>query len=610
MGNRIHVLLVDASTTDTETVLRPLRDDGFDPSAERIITAEAFQSALDLHPWDLAVADAGPSAFGALDALAVLAQRDLDVPVIVIADSLDTETAVEIMRAGARDCLLRSRLDRLATAARREIENARLRRTRRDALLAQRKQSEAALRLSEEKYRTVADFTYDWEYWIGPDGKYLYVSPSCERLTGYRAEEFVNRPDLLITLVHPDDREKVVAHLAAVQDGDRLPHRIEFRIVTRQSEMRWIAHHCQPVYGKDGKWLGRRASNRDISDSKRAQERMVALSKFPAEDPNPVLRVDPDGVLLYANRPSAPLLAAWQRQVGESVPAPWHEWVASALYRGQKQEVEARCGERAFSFVLAPVNVGGYVNVYGHDITDRKTAEERLALYQRRLRSLAAKLALAEENERRRIAAGLHDHVVQTLASAKMKLQTLRAKQSMTGEAAPLLETQGFIEQAMRDTRDLLFDLSPPILYELGFEPAVEWLAEKTQAQYGIVVSFQTDAKEKSLDAEVRGVLFRAVRELLMNVAKHAAARHVRVRVARDDDRIRVEVTDDGCGFDTANPPAYSDMGGGFGLFDVRERLDYLGGQLEIRSRPGHGTRATLWAPLQKVAATPQWEGA
>jgi len=238
------------------------------------------------------------------------------------------------------------------------------------------------------------------------------------------------------------------------------------------------------------------------------------------------------------------------------------------------------------------------------EITERKRAEDRLADYQRRLRSLGAKLALAEELERRRIAADLHDDVGQALSLALMKLQALR-KQSPPAAAAPLEEIGNLLGHAVLRTRSLLFDLSPPPLNELGLEAAIEWLAEKFQAEHKLPVAVEDDRQTKPISEDVRGILFRAVRELLHNTVKHAHARQVRVAIRREDPHIRVEVADDGKGFDPEKP--LRDASGGFGLFHIRERLDHAGGRLEIHSEPGRGTHIVLLAPLAKD--TPRGKG-
>ena len=129
---------------------------------------------------------------------------------------------------------------------------------------------EEKLRESEEKYRIVADNTYDWEFWIDPDGRFQYTSPSCERVTGYAAQEFMDKPDLLQEIIHLDDRQTFLQHkrdMSLSSHGD-----IEFRITTKDGEIKWIHHVCQPVYDNKGCYAGNRGSNRDITERKRAEE--------------------------------------------------------------------------------------------------------------------------------------------------------------------------------------------------------------------------------------------------------------------------------------------------------------------------------------------------
>jgi PAS domain S-box-containing protein len=129
--------------------------------------------------------------------------------------------------------------------------------------ITERKRAERALRESEEKYRIVADNTFDWEFWLDPDGRFLYTSPSCERVTGYAAWEFIDKPDLLQEIIHPDDRQAFIQHTHDMQlssHGD-----IAFRIVTKDGEIRWIHHLCQPLYDGEGHYAGSRGSNRDIT---------------------------------------------------------------------------------------------------------------------------------------------------------------------------------------------------------------------------------------------------------------------------------------------------------------------------------------------------------
>jgi PAS domain S-box-containing protein len=137
---------------------------------------------------------------------------------------------------------------------------------------------EATLRRTSQDFRIVADFTYDWEYWITASGWLQYVSPSCERITGYRPQEFTEDLSLLERIVHPDDRSFVEMHMCEdVNNPEKPPQAVDFRIVDRSGTVRWIGHECQSVFGDRGEWLGRRCSNRDITERKKAEEQKESL---------------------------------------------------------------------------------------------------------------------------------------------------------------------------------------------------------------------------------------------------------------------------------------------------------------------------------------------
>ena len=133
------------------------------------------------------------------------------------------------------------------------------------------KQSEIKLFDSEEKFRTMADFSYDWEKWLLPDGSYEYISPSCERITGYTPEEFATDPDLLLKITHPDDRQMMTEHQSQHLCSETEKAELEFRIISKSGQVRWIWHKCSSVFKQDGTWIGRRISNRDITDKHEAE---------------------------------------------------------------------------------------------------------------------------------------------------------------------------------------------------------------------------------------------------------------------------------------------------------------------------------------------------
>ncbi len=131
-----------------------------------------------------------------------------------------------------------------------------------------------ALKLSEEKYQTIANFTYDWEYWRGADGQYIYVSPSCERITGYKPEDFMNEPELMLLITHPAYNQIISQHLSMRNSEYADPCSFDFCLISKEKKLVWIAHECQSVYSQDGKWLGRRGSNRNITERKQIEEEL------------------------------------------------------------------------------------------------------------------------------------------------------------------------------------------------------------------------------------------------------------------------------------------------------------------------------------------------
>ncbi len=244
---------------------------------------------------------------------------------------------------------------------------------------------------------------------------------------------------------------------------------------------------------------------------------------------------------------------------------------------------------------------GGVLKLYGtvQDITERKHTEGNLLTYQGQLRSMTTKLIRTEENERRRIATFLHDQIGQSLAIARMKLDALQKMRVSERTNDKFAEIEKALKQSIADLRSLTFELSPPILYELGLEPALEWLAEKVSEEHGLAIEFEDDGSPKPLDDNLRAHLFRAARELLFNIVKHARTNSGRVRIWSSGNDVYVSVMDDGCGFDTASVSSSGLDSTGFGLFSIRERIEHIGGCALIESKPGRGTSVTLIAPLE-----------
>lgn len=224
---------------------------------------------------------------------------------------------------------------------------------------------------------------------------------------------------------------------------------------------------------------------------------------------------------------------------------------------------------------------------------------EKSISYQKHLKSLASSLSLAEERERRHVAENLHDSIGQSLIVIKMKLEELRELKSFKGVNSILDDSEDLLEKTIQKVRSMTFELSPPILYTLGLESAIEWLIEHYQKQHSIVIDFVSDKQDKPLDNDMRAILYKSVRELLFNIVKHAKAHLITVSIKRVDSYLKINIIDDGVGFNSNNVSLSMTNTGGFGLFNIRERLEHLGGHMWIKSKPGSGTQVTLEVPLK-----------
>jgi signal transduction histidine kinase len=232
------------------------------------------------------------------------------------------------------------------------------------------------------------------------------------------------------------------------------------------------------------------------------------------------------------------------------------------------------------------------------EIDDHRRSRAMLDIYHRKLRRLSSELLLAEEGERRRIAIALHDRIGQSLTVSKMRLDALAAGLAPGPDASHIRKVGKIMERTIADTRMLTFELSPPILYEFGLGAALEWLCEKFSREHDLDITFHSDIDDLPMEIHLRVMLFQAARELLFNIVKHARAVQVKARMAVENRMLVIIVEDDGLGFRPDRIEPYGSGKMGFGLFSIRERLEDLGGVLDIRSESGRGTCVTLRCPL------------
>ena len=467
---------------------------------------------------------------------------------------------------------------------------------------------------------------------VAPDGRFLRVNQRFGDIVGYSHDEVLARTFQDIT--HPDDLDADLEYVRQLLAGEADTYSMEKRYIHRDGETVWVNLTVSLVRDAEGAPLWFVSVVENISARKRVEvalrESEGKFRQLMEQSPVSIQLMSPDGRVTAVNRAWIDLWGipedglpevlakyniledeeARKRGVmpliekafkGEAVVLPVIEYEAADTMDDLGVDTEANkvwVQVRLYPIRDSEDEVVSVVQME-EDITSRRKAEEQLHAYQERLRALASELTLAEERERRSIAADLHDHVGQTLALARVRLAIARRAASEEKQKAMLDEVSESVLEASRETRHLIFDLSSPSMNEIGLGAAVsEWLRERVGERYGLTTDFVDQAGRVPLTDDIRAILFRNVRELLTNAVKHAHARTVSVRLERDDGNLRIVIQDDGVGFSPDATDHKVEDTGGFGLFSIEERMADLGGTFEILSEPGAGCTAILTMPL------------
>lgn len=246
-----------------------------------------------------------------------------------------------------------------------------------------------------------------------------------------------------------------------------------------------------------------------------------------------------------------------------------------------------------------------------HAVLEQRLAQHTAALKDRnrRLRAVAAQLSAAEQRERARIAITLHDHLQQLLVAADLAVARLMQPGPPSDPVPALRHVDSLLRQAIDASRSLTVELDPPVLREAGLAAAVEWFARRFHVRHGLDLTLDIHPDTQPDDPHIAALLFQAMRELLLNVVKHAQTDHAGVALRRRGPRVELEVEDHGRGCDAQKILAAGDESG-FGLFNIQQRIVMLGGEFEVDAAPGRGCRVTVSVPVDLHADADEHEPA
>ena len=496
--------------------------------------------------------------------------------------------------------------------------------------VTQRVRAESAVRKSERVLREAEELghTGSWEHdlvrgEIYSTAENLRLFFGDQHGKGGRLEDYVEA-------VHPDDRAYVRArHEQLLEEGG--PRDVEFRVVWPDGSVHALVGRATVVRDPSGRSVRLYGTNVDVTERKRVEEAMrqsqellnLVLETLPVG----VAVTDQAGNIVVSNAASRRIWGEkmiysgderWVRSVGyrhdsgeKLAPTQWPS--VRALRDGQITlneliDIDAFDGRRkTIETSAAPIHDAGRRIVGAvfviDEVTERVRAEEALHESADRLQHLSHRLLAVQEEERRHLSRELHDEFGQLLASITMHLQ---AAKSSAGPAAQsnLDESIALMQRAGAQVRSLALELRPMLLETAGLGGTLRWLAEQYQQRTGIIT--QVAGHVPDMPGEVAIACFRIVQEALTNVVRHARAKHVWIELSHAEGLLELVVRDDGEGFDVPRTLERAAGGGNLGLIGMRERVEILGGHLEINSQAGQGTRIRVVLPLSEPALVPE----
>jgi len=296
MGKPLRVLIVEDSEDDALLLIFELRRGDYSPISKRVETVEAMQKALDEETWDVVISDYVLPGFSGLEALRLVRKSGLDLPFIIVSGKIGEDTAVQAMKEGANDYLIKGNVSRLVPAIEREMQETEVRRKRREA--------EAALVRSERRYKRLVAAVTDYIYTVTiNDGTVIKTShgPGCLTVTGYSHEEFVNNPFLWYQMILEEDRPAVTRLTADIQAGEDIPS-LEHRIIHKDGSIRWVRNTIVPRYSEQGELIAYDGLISDITLRMRAEESLRLQSAALEAAANAIAITDSDGLVIWVNQ--------------------------------------------------------------------------------------------------------------------------------------------------------------------------------------------------------------------------------------------------------------------------------------------------------------------
>ena len=467
------------------------------------------------------------------------------------------------------------------------------------------------IEINEAKFKSYTEKSPVAIYTTNKDGDCNYVNETWLKISGFKYKDALKKGWL--KAIHPEDLDFVNKnwYKSVASKGK---WRYEYRFVNKKTkEVVWVEATAKELFNDKNEIIGYLGTNVNITDRKNAEE----MYRLLADNTNDII------VLQDANADLKYISPAVENLLGYKQDELLNKKFIEVIHKDDMINIKEAFRNKLLKGLTIDAIIYRVCHKKGHfvwletlvspiikdnkivsiistsrDISQWMSAKKEIEEYQSSLQKLTSEISMIEEKQKKEIAANIHDHLSQSLVISKMRISDLEKKPELNSIYKDLDFIKSHISNALENSRKITYELSPPVLYQLGIVDALDWYAEETENKYDIKFQFNSNVDTVKL-SDVKSILiFRCVQEAVTNTIKYAEATSITLKLTKDKKAVDILITDNGKGFDTAVLNAGGNSSSGFGLFAVKERIRSMNGLLTITSEIKIGTKIKIYVPL------------
>jgi len=464
---------------------------------------------------------------------------------------------------------------------------------------------------SEAKFKSYTEKSPVAIYTTDKEGDCNYVNETWLNLTGLKYKEALKKGWL--KALYPEDLDFVNKnwYKSVASKGK---WKFEYRFINKKTEeINWVEATAKELFNDKNELIGYLGTNVNITERKNAEE----MYRLLADNTNDIIALQESNSDLKYISPAVENLLGYKQDellkkqfidviheedminIKEAVKNKLLKGITinAIIYRVRHKKGHFIWLETLISPIIKRNKIISIIST-SRDITQWMSAKKEIEEYQTSLQKLTSEISMIEEKQKKEIAANIHDHLSQSLVISKMRISDLEKKPELNSIYKDLDFIKSHVSNALENSRKITYELSPPVLYQLGIVDALDWYAEETEDKYDIKFQFISNVDTVKL-TDIKSILiFRCVQEAVTNTIKYAEATAITLKLTKDKNGVDILITDNGKGFDTAVLNASGNSSSGFGLFAVKERIRSMSGTLAITSEIKVGTKIKIYVPL------------